>query len=70
MHVGSVMSNYVEYNKAIDTFNSEIAEYCNEHEDVYQINISTDLEENGILKSSLTNDGVHLKTKDNYTNII
>lgn len=66
LHVGSVMSNYVEYNKSIDTFNSEIAEYCNEHEDVYQINISTDLEENGILKSSLTNDGVHLKTKDNY----
>ena len=66
LHVGSAMSNYVEYNKAIDTFNSEIAEYCNEHEDVYQINISTDLEENGILKSSLTNDGVHLKTKENY----
>lgn len=66
LHVGSAMSNYVEYNKAIDTFNTEIAEYCNEHEYVYQINISTDLEENGILKSLLTNDGVHLKTKDNY----
>jgi len=66
LHVGSSFSGYVEYNKAIDTFNSEIATYCNEHENVYQIDISTNLVENGLLKSSITADGVHLKTKDDY----
>lgn len=66
IHVGSKVSNYVDYNKAIDTFNTQILDYCNNHENVYQIDISTDLEEGGILKSSLTADGVHLKTKDDY----
>lgn len=66
IHVGSKVSNYVDFNKAIDTFNTQILDYCNNHENVYQIDISTDLEEGGILKSSLTADGIHLKTKDNY----
>jgi phage minor structural protein len=66
IHVGSKVSNYVDYNKAIDTFNTQILDYCNNHENVYQIDISESLEENGLLKSSLTADGVHLKTKDDY----
>lgn len=66
IHVGSKVSNYVDYNKAIDTFNTQILDYCNNHENVYQIDISADLVENGLLKSSITADGVHLKTKDDY----
>lgn len=67
LHVGSSVSNYVDYNKAIDTFNAQIADYCNNHEKVYQIDISANLEEDGILKSSVTADGMHLKTKNDYT---
>lgn len=66
IHVGSKVSNYVDYNKAIDTFNTQILDYCNNHENVYQIDISESLEENGLLKSDITADGIHLKTKDNY----
>lgn len=66
LHVGSKVSNYVDYNKAIDTFNAQIAEYCANHENVYQIDISANLEEGGMLKTSITADGIHLKTKDNY----
>lgn len=66
IHVGSKVSNYVDYNKAIDTFNTQILDYCNNHENVYQIDISESLEENGLLKSDITADGVHLKTKDDY----
>lgn len=66
LHVGSNVSNYVDFNKAIDTFNAQIAEYCNNHEKVYQIDISTNLEESGVLKSSITADGIHLKTKADY----
>lgn len=67
LHVGSKVSNYVDYNKAIDTFNAQIAEYCANHENVYQIDVSTNLEEGGILKTSITADGIHLKTKADYT---
>ena len=66
IHVGSKVSNYVDYNKAIDTFNTQILDYCNNHENVYQIDINESLEENGLLKSDITADGIHLKTKDNY----
>ena len=67
LHVGSKVSNYVDFNKAIDTFNAQILEYCNNHENVYQIDISTNLEEGGLLKPSITADGIHLKTKNDYT---
>lgn len=66
LHVGSVHSNYVDFNSAIDTFNDKIADYCNEYKNVYQIDISNNLEENGLLKSSITGDGVHLNSKENY----
>lgn len=66
LHVGSAVTNYIDYNNAIDTFNSEVAAYCKNHAGVYQINVSTGLEENGILKSSVSTDGMHLKTKADY----
>lgn len=66
LHVGTSVSNYVDYNNSIDLFNTEIADYCNSHENIYQIDISTDLEQNGVLKSDISTDGIHLKTKENY----
>lgn len=66
LHVGSAVSNYVDYNSAIDTFNAEVADYCNNHQNIYQIDVSNGLEENGLLKSSISSDGMHLKTKADY----
>lgn len=66
LRVGSSYSNYAEFNAAIDTFNNQVADYCAEYKNVHQIDISNNLEEDGVLKSSVTSDGVHLNSKGNY----
>ena len=66
LHFGRADSNYETYNKMIDIYNEEILEYCKTHLRVYQIDITEGLEENGVLKASLSNDGVHFKSKTEY----
>ncbi len=62
LHTGIAYENYATVNASIDTYNTQIKEFCDNEEDVFLLDISDKLETYiKVLNSNYTNDGYTFK---------
>lgn len=62
LHTGIAYENYATVNASIDTYNTQIKEFCDNEEDVFLLDVSDKLETYiKVLNSNYTNDGYTFK---------
>ena len=62
LHVGTVYANYETVNTSIDEFNAQLKTFCNEEDNIFFLDISSDVETyTGVLNSEYTTDGYRFK---------
>ena len=65
LHTGIAYENYATVNASIDTYNTQIKEFCDNEEDVFLLDVSDKLETYiKVLNSNYTNDGYTFKDDD------